>query len=176
MIRPATPTEILWRFTRRLRDKLNLSNDACFATDDPLNVFPATSPDIAYILSFEGSTFNADNDQHAQFLLETAYIGVTLFNRLHALDESGRSESLIARNSKNLFEMKRRALGALVGWRLEIDGEDDLEIASTTKVSRCSKAELFMPREGGEYVAMMSLTFNVSYSINVCEQWGNWYG
>lgn len=174
-MRSATPTEILWRFTHRLRNKLDLTEETCFATDDPLNVFAGTAPDISYILTFEGSTFNSDQDQHGQFLIESSYIGVTLFNRLHSLDESGRSESFIARNSKNLFEMKRRVLGVFVGWRLEVDGEEDLEITSLVKVSRCSKPELFVPREGGDCVAMMSLTFIASYTINVCEQWGNWY-
>jgi hypothetical protein len=174
-MRSASPTEILWRFVHRLRDKLTLTEEACFATDDPLNVYAATAPDIAYIVTYEGSSFNSDGDQHAQLLLETSYISVTLFNRLHSIDESGRSESLIARNTKNLFEMKRRVLGALVGWRLDIEGQDDIEICATTKATRCSKPELFAPREGGEFVAMMSLTFSTSYALNVCEQWGNWY-
>ena len=140
-----------------------------------MNVFAATAPDTAYIVTYEGSSFNSDGDQHNQLLLETTYINVTLFNRLHAIDESGRSESLIARNSKNLFEMKRRALGAIVGWRLDIEGQDDLEICETTKATRCSKPELYAPRTGGDFVAMMTLTFKTSYVINVCEQWGNWY-
>lgn len=173
-MRAASPTEILWRFTKRLRDKLNLSNDVCFVADDPLNVFTATTPDIAYILTYEGSTFNANQDQSTLLLLETSFIGVTLFNRLHSIDESGRTESFITRNTNNLFEMKRRVLGAFVGWRLEVDGEDDIEIAATTKATRSTKPELYYPREGGDYVAMMSLTFSTSYSINCCEQWGNW--
>lgn len=158
-----------------MRFKLDLTEEFCFATDDPLNAFVSTLPDKAYIVTFEGSTLNSDQDQNPLLLIENSFYGVTLMNRLHALDESGRSESLIERRPSNLFEMKRRALLALVGWRLDIDGEDDLEICSITKATRCSKPELYVPREGGNYVAMMSLTFNVSYVINACEEWGSWY-
>ena len=158
-----------------MRDRLDLTEDVCFATDDPLNAFVATLSDYAYLVTFEGSTLNSEMDQNPLLIIENSFYGVTFMNRLHSMDESGLTQSLIERNSTNLFEMKRKALRALVGWRLEIDGEDDLEITSTTKATRCSKPELYVPREGGNYVAMMSLTFNVSYVINACEEWGNWY-
>ena len=158
--------EILRRFVVRLKTKLKLSPAACFVADSPYNVSALALPDRAYVVSFEGSSFN-DGEQSLIFLTETAYINVTCFNRLAAIDETRRADSLVTKRDVNLFEMKRRALLALVGWRLETDGEPNIDLASYVKVSRCGKPQ-YMQTDSGSHGAFLPLTFSVSYAIDVC--------
>lgn len=159
--------EVLRRFVERLKRRLNLLPDACFVAENPFNVSSIALPDKAYIVSFEGSNFN-DGEQSLIYLTETAYINVTCFNRLAAIDETRRADSLITKRDVNLFEMKRRALLALVGWRLELEGEEqDVDLASYVKVSRCGKPQ-YMQTDSGSHGAFLPLTFSVSYAIDVC--------
>lgn len=167
IIAAAHPAEILQRFLIRLQTKLDVSDVACFVVDDPFSTPANAMPDKAYIVSFEGTSFNANDDQTFEYLVETAYINVTCFNRLSAIDETLRAGSFLSKNDVNLFEMKRRVLMALVGWRLDIDGMDDLEIASIVKASRCGKP-LYMETDSGSHGAFLPITFSVSYAIDVC--------
>lgn len=159
--------EVLRRFVARLKGKLKLNPAACFVAENPFNVSSIALPDRAYIVSFEGSSFN-DGEQSLIYLTETAYVNVTCFNRLAAIDETRRADSLITKRDVNLFEMKRRALLALVGWRLELEGEEqDIDLASYVKVSRCGKPQ-YMQTDSGSHGAFLPLTFSVSYAIDVC--------
>lgn len=159
--------EILRRFVERLKSRLKLLPDACFVAENPFNVSSIALPDKAYIVSFEGSSFN-DGEQSLIFITETAYINVTCFNRLSAIDETRRADSLITKRDVNLFEMKRRALLALVGWRLELEGEEqDIDIASYVKVSRCGKPQ-YMQTDSGAFGVFLPLTFSVAYALDLC--------
>ncbi len=160
--------EILRRFVERIKTGLNLNPAACFVAENPYNVSSLALPDRAYIVSFEGASFNDSGEQSLLFLTETAYINVTCFNRLAAIDETRRADSLITKRDVNLFEMQRRVLRVLVGWRLELEGkEQDIDLASYVKVSRCGKPQ-YMETDSGSHGAFLPLTFSVSYAIDVC--------
>ena len=165
----AHPAEILRRFVQRLRNSLNVSYDVCFQVDDPHATPPSTMPDRAYLVSYEGASLNGDVDQVPEYLVETAYINVTCFNRVSAIDESSRANSFTTRHDVNLFEMKRRVMLALVNWRLELPGERDIEIASTVKATRSSKPEI-LQADSGSFGAFLTLTFSVAYAIDLCDQ------
>ena len=160
--------EILRRFVERLRTRLKLSDAACFVTHDPYATSSLALPDKAYIVSFDGASFN-DGEQSAAFLTESAYINVTCFNRLSAIDETRRADSLITKREINLFEMKRLALLHLVAWRLDIDGEPNIDIAAYVKAVRCSKPQ-YMQTDSGSHGAFLTITFSVSYAIDVCNE------
>lgn len=161
------PAEILQRFLIRIQTRLNVSDVACFVVDDPFSTPANAMPDKAYIVSFEGTSFNNSVDQTSDYLVETAYVNVTCFNRLSAIDETLRAGSLLSKNDVNLFEMKRRVLLALVNWRLNVEGMNDIEIASTVKATRCGKPQ-YMETDSGSHGAFLPLTFSVSYAIDVC--------
>lgn len=165
----AHPAEVLRRFVVRLRTKLNVTEQACFIVDDPYSTPANAMPDKAYIVSNEGSSFNQENDQYYDLLIETAYIDVTCFNRLSAIDETLRANSLLSKHELNLFEMKRRVLSALVGWRLDLENEEDVAIASYVKVTRSGKAS-YLETDSGSHGAFLPLTFSVSYSVDVCNK------
>lgn len=169
-MRGANPAEILKRFETRLRLSLRLPDDMVFVAEEARNVFPESMPDRAYIITSEGSTFNSDKDQFWQYLTETQYIDVTCFNRLAAIDESDRAHSLTSPYERNLFEMKRRVLRALVGWRLNLPDEQPLEIASLVKATRCGRPEFLSTPDGGIHAAFLPITFSVAYSIDVCNE------
>ncbi len=165
----AHPAEVLRRFIVRLRTKLNLSEQACFVVDDPYSTPANAMPDKAYIISSEGSSFNQENDQYYNLLIETTYVNVTCFNRLSAIDETLRADSLLSKQELNLFEMKRRVLLALVGWRLDLDDEEDIEITSYVKATRSGKAS-YLETDSGSHGAFLPLTFSVSHSIDLCNK------
>lgn len=164
----ARPDEILRRIEARLRSFLNLADQRCFVSEDPRNVFPPSMPDSAYIITAEGSSFNSDGDQTRDLIIETGYYNVTCFNRLSAIDESSRAASLTSVYETNLFEMKRRALLALVGWRFDTENLPPLEIASTMKATRCGRPEFLSTEDGGVHAAFLPITFSVSHSIDLC--------
>lgn len=169
-MRGANPAEILKRFETRLRLRLNVPDEMCFVADEARNVFPESMPDRAYIITSEGSRFNSDADQWRDYLIETQYIDVTCFNRLSAIDDSSRAYSLTSPYETNLFEMKRRVLAALVGWRLDVPDAAPLAIASTVKAHRCGKPEFLSTPDGGIFSAFLPITFNVAYSVDYCNE------
>ncbi len=173
-MRPASPIELTWRFVRRLRDKLNLTESTCFATDDVMSVNYASLGDAFYIVTDEGSTFNSQMDQNPLLLWETRFINVTACNRLYSNDESGIANSLVRKDSKNVYEMQRRVLKCLVGWRLGVDGEQDLEICSTVKASRSGRPTIIQAGENGFFIEQLATTFLFEVSLNTCERWGDW--
>lgn len=168
-MRGAHPAEILKRVETRLRLALNLADGCCFVSEDARNVFPPTMPDRAYIITFEGSSFNSNADQTSAYIIESTYIAVTCFNRLSSIDESSRALSLTSVYETNLFEMKRRALAALIGWRLDLPGRDDLEIASTFRATRCGKPEFLSTSDGGIHAAFLPITFSIDISLDLCD-------
>ena len=170
-MRGLNPAEILRRFQTRLRTRLNVPDAACFVAEEARNVFPESMPDKAYIITSEGSSFNADVDQWREYLVETQYIDVTCFNRLSSIDESDRAHSLTSPYETNLFEMKRRVLAALVGWRLELPEDAVLPmIASTVKATRCGRPEFLSTPDGGIHAAFLPITFHVSYAVDYCNE------
>lgn len=164
----AHPAEILKRVESRLRTVLNIPDDACFISEDARNVYPPTMPDRAYIITSEGSSFNSGDDQFHELLIENQYIDVTCFNRLASIDENSRALSLTSMYEVNLFEMKRRALLALVGWRLDVPNKPDLEIASIMKATRCGKPEFLSTSDGAVAAAFLPITFTIGISIDLC--------
>lgn len=167
-MRGAHPVELMKRVESRLRAVLNLPDDACFISEDARNVYPPTMPDRAYIITSEGSTFNSDSDQSKILLIESAYIDVTCFNRLSMIDENSRALSLTSVYETNLYEMERRVISALVGWRLDIPERPPLEVASTMKVTRCGKPEFLSTADGAIGAAFMPVTFSVDVAIDIC--------
>lgn len=161
--------ELLRRFVLRLRSALNVPSDLCFPCDEPHSAPPASLPDKAYMVSFEGASFNAEGDQTRDLLISTAYVDVTCFNRLRASDESSRRNSFISVYDTNLFEMQRRVLLALVGWRLELGGSPELQIASTVKATRSAKP-MILEADSGVFGAFLSTTFSVAVAIDLCNQ------
>lgn len=161
--------ELLRRFVLRLRGALNLPSDSCFPVDEPRSVPAPSLPDKAYMVSFEGASFNSDGDQCRELLISNAYIDVTCFNRLRASDESSRRNSFISTFDTNLFEMQRRVMLALVGWRFELDGADDLQIASTVKATRSAKP-MILEADSGVFGAFLTTTFSVAVAIDLCNQ------
>ena len=169
--RGLNPAEILKRFETRLRLSLRCPDEMCFVAEEARNVFPASMPDRSYIITSEGSSFNADVDQWREYLVETQYIDVTCFNRLSSIDESDRAYSLTSPYETNLFEMKRRVLRALVGWRLNLPNDDVMpEISSTVKVNRCGRPEFLSTPDGGIHAAFLPITFHVSYAVDYCNE------
>lgn len=164
----AHPAEVRRRFLRRLRDFLNLDETTCFLVDDPYSIPVASVPDRAYVLHDDGAVFNSNADQDLDNIKETVYIGVTCFNRLSAIDESSRARSFVSQYETNLYEMARRVMRALVGWRLELDDVPDLMIASTVKVARASKPQI-LQADSGCFGAFLTLSFSVSVGLNLCE-------
>ena len=165
---PAYPDEILRRFVRRLRQRLRVSEAACFIAPGEYDIFAPSATDRAYIVSTTGASYNPDDDQWGRYLVETLYVNVTCFNRLHAFDESGRADSLVSRNGMNLLEMKRRVLNALINWDMRLPHEEDIEIASTVKASRSARPEFMKSNENGVYAGFLTVTFSVSYAIDIC--------
>lgn len=169
-MRSAHPVELLTRVKRRLETVLKIPDDYCFIAEDARDLFPPTMPDRAFIITFEGSSFNSDGDQTSALMIETCYFDVTCYNRLAALDENSRAVSLVSNYEVNLFEMKRRALVALVGWRFDVPEMENLEIASTTKATRCGKAEFLSTADGAVHAAFLPLTFSVALSLDLCSE------
>ncbi len=169
-VRGAHPAEILVRFRDRLRLVLNVSDDRCFIAEDAKNIHPETMPDTAYIITSEGASYNADQNQFGGFLVKTQYIDVTCFNRLAAIDESSRAHSLVSPYEQNLFEMERRVLRALVGWRLDLPDRDPIEIASLVMANRSGRPEFLSTEDGSQHAAFLSLTFSVSFSVDICNE------
>lgn len=162
------PDEILRRFVIRLRESLNVSDMACFIVDEPFSTPSSAMPDHAYLVSYEGASFNEIEDQFSGYLMASASVNVTCFNRLSAIDESLRADSLVTRRETNLFEMSSRVLRALVGWRLGIPNEPDIEIGAYVKAVRCSKPT-YMQTDSGSHGMFIQLTFSVKYRVNVCD-------
>ena len=162
------PAEVLRRALVRLRAALNVDDDQCFLVDDLRAAPPASIPDKAWALSFEGGSFNGGVDQMPTFVTLDLYFNVTAFNRLTAVDESARANSFITRYELNLFEMQRRALLALVGWRLELDDAYPVQVTSTVKATRCGKPEI-LQTDSGAFAAFLATTFAVGVALELCD-------